>query len=186
MVWKYCWVWARSNRCCQHHMTGKQRVATAVFSQHHHDKMVQHHFVLFQLPPAIFWTLCLSWQFAWFITYHFTRMPVRPRSGCIRNAQCSTADAVFPTCVILHVQIIYCLVLVGHGTYMSGVMYDVISGLMTSYPWQIDTAQLWTVWGLHVSTIKWGSLTLTQLTPKVGLSHRVLSLSNKGIQDIPQ
>ena len=35
------------NRCCQHHMTGKQRVATAVFSQHHHDKMVLHCFVLF-------------------------------------------------------------------------------------------------------------------------------------------
>jgi len=26
------------NRCCQHHMTGKQRVATAVFSQHHHER----------------------------------------------------------------------------------------------------------------------------------------------------
>jgi len=35
------------NRSCQHHMTGKQRVATAVFSQHHHNKMVLYHFVLF-------------------------------------------------------------------------------------------------------------------------------------------
>jgi len=26
------------NRCCQHHMAGIQGVATAVFSQHHHDK----------------------------------------------------------------------------------------------------------------------------------------------------
>ena len=34
-------------RCCQHHMTGKQRVATAVFSQHHHEKMVLHRCVLF-------------------------------------------------------------------------------------------------------------------------------------------
>jgi len=34
------------NRCCQRHMTGKQRVATAVFSQHHHDKMVLHRFVV--------------------------------------------------------------------------------------------------------------------------------------------
>jgi len=31
-----------------------------------------------------------------------------------------------------------------------------------SHPWQIDTTQLRTVWGSHVSTIKWGPLTLTQ------------------------
>jgi len=30
------------NRCCQHHMTSKQRVVTAVFSQYHHKKMVLH------------------------------------------------------------------------------------------------------------------------------------------------
>jgi len=35
------------HRCCQHRMTGKQRVATAVFSQHHHKKLVLHLFVLF-------------------------------------------------------------------------------------------------------------------------------------------
>ena len=65
-------------------MTGKQRVATSAFSQHHHEKMG---FVLFQLPPAIlFWTLCLSRQFACFIPYNFTRMPVLPHTGCTRNA----------------------------------------------------------------------------------------------------
>jgi len=48
------------NRFCQHHMIGKQRVATAVFGQRHHEKMVLHRFVLFELPPAIFFTLCLS------------------------------------------------------------------------------------------------------------------------------
>jgi len=26
-------------RSCQHHMTGKRKAATVVFSQHHHDKM---------------------------------------------------------------------------------------------------------------------------------------------------
>jgi len=41
--------------------------------------------------------------------------------------------------------------------------YDVISGLMTSHPQQIGTTQLRTVWGLHVSMIKWSSLTLIQL-----------------------
>jgi len=67
-------------------MTGKQRVATAVFSQHHHEKMVLHSFVLFELPPAVFWTLDLSWQFVCFITYSFTRVPVQPHSGCTHNA----------------------------------------------------------------------------------------------------
>jgi len=42
--------------------------------QHHHYKLVLHCFVLFQLPPAIFCTLCLSWQFACFITYNFTQV----------------------------------------------------------------------------------------------------------------
>jgi len=44
------------NRRCQHHMTGKQRVTTAVFSQHHHE-VVLHHFALFELLVC---TLCLS------------------------------------------------------------------------------------------------------------------------------
>ena len=34
------------NRCCQLPMTGKKIVATAVFSQHQHKKMVLQHFVL--------------------------------------------------------------------------------------------------------------------------------------------
>ena len=55
------------NRFCQHHTTGKQRVAAAVFSQHHHDKMVLCRFVLFELP-------CFSRQFACFITYNFTHV----------------------------------------------------------------------------------------------------------------
>ena len=30
----------------QHHTAGKQRVATAVFSQHHHDKMELHRLLI--------------------------------------------------------------------------------------------------------------------------------------------
>ena len=36
-----------------------------------------------------------------------------------------------------------------------------------SHPWQFHTAWLWTVWGFYVSTIKWDSLTLTQLNVKL-------------------
>ena len=57
------------NRCCQHHMTGKQRVAAAVFSHHHHEKVILHDFVLFYLPPAILFlyfvfelTICLLYH----------------------------------------------------------------------------------------------------------------------------
>ena len=35
--------------------------------------------------------------------------------------------------------------------------------------WQIDTALVQLVWGSHVSTIKWGSLMLTQLVVRVGM-----------------
>ena len=93
------------------------------------------------------------------------------------HAQCSsnTVDTIFACiqmwmfrkCVILHAQIIYSLVVVWRECnflyvkalwchFLSG---DVTSGLMTSHPWQINTTWLWTVWGSHVSTIKWGSLT---------------------------
>ena len=47
------------NRCCRHHMTGKQRVATAVFSQCHHKKMVLHRCFVLINTPAAFWTLFL-------------------------------------------------------------------------------------------------------------------------------
>jgi len=42
----------------QHHMTGKQRVVTAVFSQHHHEEMVLYRFVLFNYHLQYF-ELCV-------------------------------------------------------------------------------------------------------------------------------
>ena len=154
LVWKCCWVWARSKQTLptsNGRQTESSYICTAVFSQHHHNKMVLHRFVL--ITTCNICTLYLSWHFACFITYNFTCVSARPHSGCMHNApavpqmQCFT-DAMFHTCVILHAQIIYGLVSVGH-TYVHMWVYDVVSGLMTSHPWQIDTAWLRTVWGEH-------------------------------------
>jgi len=61
---------------------------------------------------------------------------------------------VFCMCVILHAQIIYNLVSVWRErNFHTFRPYDVISGLMTSHPWQINTSRLRTVWSSHVSMI---------------------------------
>ena len=52
--------------------------------------------------------------------------------------------------------------------YLCDMDASVISGLMTSHLWQIDTTRLWTVWGLHMSTIKWGLLMLAHLPEMEG------------------
>jgi len=94
-----------------------------------------------------------------YFVFSFTCVPVRPHSGCTRDApaaprtQCLHASR--RTYVILHAQTIYGMMWVScvkalwcH--FWSG---DVTSGLMTSHPWQINTTWLWTVWGSHMSTI---------------------------------
>jgi len=42
----------------EHHMTGKQRVATAIFSQHHLEKLVPHCFLCFNYYLQYF-VLCV-------------------------------------------------------------------------------------------------------------------------------
>ena len=92
-------------------MTGKQRVATAVFSQYHHE-MVLNHFALFELSPAIVCTLCLSWQFACFITYNLAvaaRSMLQQFHGCnvcMHEYRCKC----FVCAYMLHAQIIYGLI----------------------------------------------------------------------------
>jgi len=121
-------------------MTGKQRVATAVFSQHHHDKMVLHS--------------------------NLACMPVRPCSSCMRNApaapwtQCWRASKC--KCFV---RALYCMCKLQSwsvGLAWVGRTYFFVRDITSMTDGWIDNARLRAVWGSHMNTIKWGSLTLTQ------------------------
>jgi len=140
------------HRCCRHHMTGKQRVATTVFSQHHHENMVLRCFVFLNYHlQYVFWTLCLSWQFACFITYNVSvaaRAMLQQHRGCnfCVHPDVNDSYAHYITCAntlrssisVMYIRVIF------HDVTCQFWSGDVTSSLMTSHPWQIDRHHLTT------------------------------------------